>query len=289
MKTVGQLKKEYDHFVTSQKAKVFLTDAGNIEYLISGKGEETILMFHGLAGNAYSLYRFILELQNDYKIVAPSIPAFNNLSANQVCESIELLLEHEVLVPTIVIGGSFGGLLAQAYWFRNPSTTKRVVLFDTSPPDRAMGIRNRKASQILHYLPWWLVKPLFKIRLLRLFKVTKKHSEEERDLLLFGRQQLDERFKNVTKELLMSHGNIAFDIMINCRVPDLANWFGRLLIMYSNDDPATKETSGLFNTSYPFAKIVTFIGAGHLGSLLYFDKYVEEIRATLLKDNNQER
>lgn len=271
------LAKEFEKFKRSHPVKAFKTKQHRVEFLLCGKGSKTILLFHGLAGDAYSVYRFISALESDYKIICPNVPAVKG-SMNEACSIIEQLLLDQNLSPSIVIGGSFGGLMAQAFWHRNINTIDRVILFDTLPPDRTMGKKNQRISKILSWLPWIIIKPLFRARLLKLFTVSRRLTDAEHTLLLFAKSQFMERFKLLTKELLLAHSHLSFDFMIHHTVPILTNWQGKLLVISADDDPASQGASKKFRTAYPFAHSVAMTNTGHLGSLLHFEQYITEIR-----------
>jgi pimeloyl-ACP methyl ester carboxylesterase len=279
--TVRALQDEFDFFRTTHPFKILQTAFGKAEYIICGNGNETILMLHGLAGNAESVYKFILAFERDYKIICPTIPALQERTTASALAFIHLVLQHENLQPSIVIGGSFGGVLAQAYWYANSETVNKVLLFDTTPPDKAAGIKSRKAAAVIKFIPWFIFKPLFGMKLRNLFTVKAVKDEGTKNLLRFSKSRFEERFKTVSKELLLTHSNIVFDFMINTTVPAINSNRTNLLVIYSEDDPAAKGADILFKKVYPFADIVSFKGAGHIGALLYFDAYIADMNKVL--------
>lgn len=286
MEPLQYLQSEFDEFKATHPIQVFKGVNNTLEYLHCGTGSKTILLFHGLAGNAYSMYRFILALEKDFQIICPTIPVVRG-SMNNLYAEIELLLLELKVSPSVVMGGSFGGLVAQAFWYRNPTAIDCVILFDTLPPNKLMGRKNQKKLRILGLLPWFLLKPLFREKLLRLFKVTSKLSPKESALLKFGKDQFFKRFKLLSKDLLLSHSNLSFDFMMNCQVPVLTQWKGKALVIYSQDDPAANNAAAWFKEVYPFSKQVSLKGAGHLGSLIDFDKYIQEIKVAIEQSSSR--
>lgn len=207
MPSLESLDCEFEEFKKDHPVILLEKTGSKMEFSVCGKGEKTILLFRGLAGNAHSVYRFVTALEKKYKVV--------------------------------------------------------------------------RASKVLSVLPWVLLRPLFRVRLLRLFRVAKKLSQDQIALLTFGRSQFLEHFKSLSKELLVSHSNLSFDFMLNSSIPVLSNWNGKLLVIYSPNDPATRNGSLLFQTAYPFAKMVGIKNVGHLGSLLHFEEYIAEIKSVL--------
>lgn len=276
MATVAELLQEFAEFEGSHRTKVFQGSSGTFEFMFCGSGQKTMLFFHGLAGSAHSVYRFVRSLENEFKIVCPTIPAFSG-SIQDLCAEFENLLHANEISPSIVVGGSFGGMVAQAFWFRNSSKIDRVVLFDTLPPNEVVGRRNRRLSALMEWLPWSLMKPLFRARMTKLFRVSRPLSTDEVNLLDFSKEQFLERFRKLDREVLTSHSQLAFDFMINTRVPTLAHWPGRLTVICAQDD-VSGNAEAMFKSAYPFARLVLLDDAGHLGSLLYFDRYIREIK-----------
>ena len=276
---------EFELFKKNHLVCKFEKDGTAGEYISCGSGGKTILLFHGFAGNAESVYKFILAFESEYRIICPTIPALQHASLAIALDYIQCILELENLRPDILIGGSFGGLLAQAYWYANRETVKKVILFDTSPPDKVSGNKNRKAASIMKYLPWIVFKPLLGVKLGKLFRINRDMEPSTKELIQFSKERFEKRFQAISRRLLLTHSDIAFDFMIHTVAPQLTEQDARLLILHSTDDPAAREADILFKRTYPFAQIISFTGAGHIGSLIYFDNYIEAMK-NLMKTAN---
>lgn len=277
MNTTG-LYFEFELFKANHPICKFERNGTEGEYISCGSGSSTILLFHGFAGNVESVYKFILAFENEYRIICPAISALQPASVSTALDYIQTILERENLRPDILIGGSFGGLLAQAYWFANRETVKKVILFDTSPPDKISGKKNRKAARIIKCLPWILFKPLLAIKLRNLFRINRDMDPDTKRRVQFSKEIFEKRFQSVSRKLLLTHGDMAFDFMIHTAAPQMTQQDAGLLIILSADDPALKEAGILHTRTYPFAEIVSFTGGGHIGAIVFFDKYIAAIR-----------
>jgi pimeloyl-ACP methyl ester carboxylesterase len=271
----------FEDFINQHPLRHWSNNGIEGTYLLCGKGSKTMLLFHGLAGSATSMYLFIQAFEQDYRIICPTIPVLHPSDAPTAIDFVQSILGHENLQPEIVVGGSFGGLLAQAYWFRNPSVVKKVFLFDTVPPNKLLGLKNKTAASIFQYIPWCLFKPLFIFKLKKMFDVSSGLSVAQKKSLQDAKLRLTDRMKEVSKQLLLTHSRIAFDIMLTepNSLFDLSS--AQLLVIQSTDDPATKDAVALFERTYPFARVVLFQGAKHLGSILYFEEYIAAMRQSL--------
>src|SRR3712207_1100966 len=83
------------------------------EYLTGGRGEQTILMFHGAVGGAETMLRLASAFAGEYRFVAPTVADVRGL--DQVCDAASAILDREHVGRAVLFGGSFGGLVAQAF------------------------------------------------------------------------------------------------------------------------------------------------------------------------------
>ena len=88
------------------------------EYISSGHGEQTLLLLPGALSVGESMFPFITGFENDYRIIAPSYAL--SLSMTGLCEGIAHILKTEGVNQAHVLGGSYGGLVAQHFVCQYP-------------------------------------------------------------------------------------------------------------------------------------------------------------------------
>jgi hypothetical protein len=63
-------------FIADHPSKIYQNNRGNYEYLSTGHGKRTIIFIHGAMFNPYMWFYLITKLKNDFRIIAPKLPAF---------------------------------------------------------------------------------------------------------------------------------------------------------------------------------------------------------------------
>ncbi|HEY8226615.1 MAG TPA: alpha/beta hydrolase [Pyrinomonadaceae bacterium] len=80
------------------------------EYISCGRGEQTLLLLPGALSVGESTFPLISAFENDYRIIAPSYAL--SLTMTALCAGLAHILETEALNQAHVMGGSYGGLVA---------------------------------------------------------------------------------------------------------------------------------------------------------------------------------
>lgn len=254
------------------------------EYATGGRGEQTILMFHGAVGGAETMQWLAEALADEYRTIAPTVADVRGLG--EVCDAASAILDREHVGRAVVFGGSFGGLVAQAFLKRRRRQVTHLVLLSTGAPNRKLGSRSEKLSKVLRLLPFPLLRALMKAELSRHLNtpVPPEHAPRFADF----RRRLDEYFdRRLTKATLVSRVALAADF--NTRetyaAADYEDWPGRVLIVDSDDDPmVSAEDRRRLHAVFPRALLCTFEGAGHMIPLLRTEELVGVVKAFLKED-----
>jgi pimeloyl-ACP methyl ester carboxylesterase len=254
------------------------------EYLTGGRGEQTLLMFHGAVGGAESMQWLADAFADEYRTIAPTIAGVRTLE--EVCDAASAILDREHVGRAVVFGGSFGGLVAQAFLKRRRQQVEHLVLLSTGAPSPTLGAKNAKALKFMRFLPFPLMRALMKLELNKHIQTPAQAEDAER-VQLFKLRLDDYLGRRLTKETFLSR--IALSIDFNLRETygpeDYADWPGRVLLVESSDDtmiPAAERAR--LRAAYPRALVCTFDGAGHLIPLLRQEELVGLVRA-FLKEN----
>lgn len=105
----------------------------DINYISKGKGE-IILFLHGWGQNVKMMQPLIEELKDKYKCVILDLPGFgkssfnNSKNINEYVNHIRNFLEERDLLPSYIVGHSFGGKVAIEYYLRYKDTKKIAII-----------------------------------------------------------------------------------------------------------------------------------------------------------------
>lgn len=259
-----------------------LTDgATRWEYIACGQGEQALFLLPGALSVGESVFPLITALENEYRIVAPSYAL--SLTMTELCAGLARILDAEALDRCHVLGGSYGGLVAQYFVRQYPNKVCSLVLSHTF----VLSTKYRRplwiAGKFFPALPHGLFVSLLKLRLEKMLLSKLRaanHPETE-----FWRAYLNEAIAaGVLKEVFIHQNRCLFDLTQQPQFTpgDLKDWTGRILIIESEDDPAirAKDRTELRST-YPQAQVHTFRDAGHASSILKREQVVSVIRSFL--------
>jgi pimeloyl-ACP methyl ester carboxylesterase len=254
------------------------------EYATAGRGHQTILMFHGAVGGAETMQWLAAAFADEYRTITPTVADVYTLE--EVCDAVSAILDREHVGRAVVFGGSFGGLIAQAFFKRRRAQVEDLVLLSTGVPNRKTGTRTKWMSKLLRLLPFSLTRGLLKLEISK--HLNTPFPEEHAARIGEFKQRLDEYFNHrLTKQTLLSRVALSVDFNRNesYAPEDQHDWPGRVLIIESNDDPMIPaEERRCLRETYPHALICTFAGAGHMIPLLRLEELVGVVKAFLKED-----
>ena len=253
-------------------------------YVTGGRGEKTILLFHGAVGGAETMRWLAAAFEDEYRTIVPTVAEVSTL--DEVCDAASAILDREHVGRAVVFGGSFGGLVAQAFFRRRRAQVEDLVLLSTGVPNRKVGSRTELMSRLLRLLPFPLTRALMKMEISKYLDapVPEEHAARVAEF----RQRLDDYFDHtLTKQTLLSR--VALSADFNRRESyapeEHAGWPGRVLIVESDDDPMLPaEERRRLREAYPRALVCTFAGAGHMIPLLRLEELVGVVKAFLKDD-----
>jgi pimeloyl-ACP methyl ester carboxylesterase len=251
------------------------------EYISCGQGEQTILLLPGALSIGESTFPLITNLENKYRIIAPSYAL--SLTMTGLCHGLAHILESEGLNHVHAFGGSYGGLVAQNFVRQYPAKAQSLILSHTFVLSQKMAKPIWLAGKIFSSFPKRLFVFILKFRLNKMLLSTlrsAKHPEAE-----FWRAYLDEAIATDLLKEVFIHQNMC--LLELARQPqfmpdDLRGWPGKVLIIESDDDPAiTAHDRALLRSTYPNAQVHTFRDAGHASSILKREEVCSIIRVFL--------
>jgi pimeloyl-ACP methyl ester carboxylesterase len=231
-----------------------------------------------VGGSAFPL---ITAFENEYRIIAPSYAL--SLTMIGLCDGIAHILETEGVNQAHVLGGSYGGLVAQYFVRKYPDKARSLILAHTFVMTPIFEKPLQIADRLSRVLPRSLFVPLLKLRVNKILLSTlrdAKHPEFE-----FWRAYLNEAVaSNRLKEFAIHQNRVLLDL---ARQPqfspeDLNAWRGGILIIDSDNDPAiSAKDRELLRNTYPQAQTHTFHATGHASSILKREEVFAIIRSFL--------
>ena len=252
-----------------------ITQSGTIwPYIDAGRGAVPILLLPGAFGTAESAWQQIGPLAETRRVLAPSYPPVTTMAA--LVDGIAAVLRHAGVGTADVVGGSYGGTVAQVFVRRHADMTRRLILSHTMHPDPARGKQLGRVMRVLSLLPAGLVKTLFKRSMDRLTPPDNPESALHRAYFA------EAVAYHITKaDLINGYRRIAdFDLQYAFGPDDLAGWAGPTLLIMADDDPATPPpVRAEMQRLYPRARVHLFTGTGHAASVLRREEYLGLIRA----------
>lgn len=246
------------------------------EHIVAGQGERTLLLLPGALGTGESTWQSILHFSPRYRVVSPTYAPLSTMA--ELADGLAEILTHEGIDKATVIGGSYGGLVAQAFVRRHPERTEDLILSHTVPPDPERGRKVASALRWVSRLPLWLLRALFRKKMAGLLPP----SHPETALFLGYFREVVSR--DLTKESMIPGYHRAADFDLNSRFApgDLDGWPGRILLLMTDNDPATPEpVREALRVMYPGAEVHLFHGTGHATGILQKEAYLGRIEEFL--------
>lgn len=119
-----------------------------LHFITAGSGEPLVLL-HGASGGSANWYRLIAPLSSRFRIIAVDLPGFGLSDAvvpapplgGQIAKLIHDLLRQLHLEPAVIVGTSFGGLVAAR--LASLSNPHHVILIDAAGlwPDASLHLK----------------------------------------------------------------------------------------------------------------------------------------------------
>jgi pimeloyl-ACP methyl ester carboxylesterase len=249
------------------------------EYIISGRGSEALLILPGLLGFGEMSFQHIQAFENDYRVIAPSYP-FALTTVKQLVDGIAALLDVEGIQRAYVLGGSYGGIVAQCLVRRYPQRVMSLVLSHTGGPNPDRAVTNRRFITLLRWLPMSLLCVMLR-------GATRKSLQAAPEQIPFWEAYSNEMIVRLSKADLLGRYQVAIDFDASSAFTpnDLKDWPGRILILEGDNDPiAETPAREALRVLHPQARLYTFHGSGHVASIAQLPEYVAVIKNFLKEE-----
>ncbi len=273
---------QFIRFRQEHPLKSAVVDGLSWEYLEAGTPSGAPLVFlPGALSLAESAWRTISQLeQGNYRLLVPNYPPQVD-SMVSLADGVAEILRQEGITSASIVGGSYGGMLAQVFVHRHAELVTHLVLSHTYPPVARRARSVAPALRLFRILPMPMVKRMLRQRMIGILP-----SKPSPELLLIAAQVRETVDTRLTRQAALSTYTRMMDFDRQVFTPsDLSAWPGRTLIMLDEDDPTTPEQ--LRNdliALYPGATLHMFKGTGHATSILESAEYIM-VMEEFLNDN----
>jgi pimeloyl-ACP methyl ester carboxylesterase len=244
-------------------------------FIDSGNGRDPLLWLVGGLRVADAAFAAIPRMEDAYRVIAPDYAPVGTMAA--LADGLAAVLDAAGVERAAVMGGSFGGMLAQVFVRRHPDRVSRLVLSTTAAPNQADADRNSDALAPLADMDQALVRLGAQERLLQLMAPPAADAP-------FWRAYLAELYtERLDKAHLISTLQCIVSYMEHCRfdADDLIDWPGSVLIIDSDDDDTFAGDRADMKMLYPTARTYTFQGAGHSPASQQPDRFFALVRSFL--------
>lgn len=255
-----------------------IIDRVDWSYIVAGQGDATLLVLPGALGAAELGWQTISRLADrpaagGYRVIAPCYPpSIATLVA--LVDGIAQIMQKEGVGTASVMGGSFGGFIAQVFVRRHPGRVEKLIISHAGLPNPARGQKIRRALRWLPLLPMGALRAIARKRLSQFLP-------QENGRMAFIRAHVLEHMNvHLTKEGFLNTFRCMLDLDLHCTFApqDLADWPGEVLLIMADDDPTTPEAvREALKALYPQAQVHEFCGTGHLSSILRQEEYLSVI------------
>jgi pimeloyl-ACP methyl ester carboxylesterase len=261
-------------FRAAHPAKHTTYDGHTWEYLTSGApSAPPLLLLVGGLRMADAGFRAIEELAQDFYVIAPTYPTVATMSA--LCAGIAHILTVEGVDKVHVLGGSFGGMVAQVFAREQAARVARVILSTTIVPSAAVAADYQTQYELAAPAPEEVLREAGKQRMLYMIAPPDEQAA-------FWRAYLDELYSTrQSKADILSSYQCILDFMgRSFSADDLPN--DRLLLLEAdNDETFSEDQRASVRALYPHAQTHTFIGAGHSPATTQREAYFAVVRRFL--------
>jgi lipase len=245
-------------------------------YLVSGNPDnEPLLWLVGGLKVADAAHPYIPRLNDAFYIIAPDYPPLDNMNA--LADGLAGVLDAESVQKAHVLGGSFGGMLAQVFVRQHSERVKKIILSTTSPPDDNEAERYQRQLDMMTDMDDTAIREAARMQFLGIL-------DPPDDRQAFYEAYLTELFQErLGKPDIVSTFKALIDFLKrDYASDDLSEWRERLLLIDSSDDATFGEASRQKMYSlYPEARRYHFNEAGHSPASTNQDEYFDLLRTFL--------
>ncbi len=230
-------------------------DGGGIR--VAGRGPRALILLPGIVGAADALAALADGLDGHTRVAFVTYPRVESLDAMLAwLEQVRARMAGQSRIA--VYGGSYGGLVVQAWLRRAPASLGDIVISGTGPPEVARADKNARTLSLVRRAPM----AAWRLALRTAVRVTTRRAPDREIWRAFYGRAID----GLAKADLVSRYRVVIDLdrMGPPSFSDLVPWRGRLLVLEGARDGVARERArAALRTTYPQATFHVFDDVGH--------------------------
>lgn len=243
--------------------KTVLLDGLKVHYWEDGEtNSKTLLLLHGGIGDAKLHWNSVLPmLAENFHVLAPDLPGYGQsqllprMHMDAMLHWIKTFLDSQKLEQAVLVGNSFGGLLARLFAAASPTYTRAVILVNGGGvPDIPTSLRFMERVPILSQF---------------MFSSLGKQgtSEETLKQMIHIEDVLTDAFKSEAKSGAQGYARL-MRMMIGSGTPKAVTPLVPTLILWGVDDKiATVKEAQAIKASIPGSELTEIKDCGHMPQL----------------------
>lgn len=240
----------------------------------------TVLWLTGGLRRAAVASTFLERLATRHAVIAPDYPPV--LTIAEFMAAFDEVLRTESTDSVMLVGQSYGGMLAQAYLAHRPHAVQRLVLSSSGPADfaRPWVVAEELFILLARVLPEAMLKNLVSVGLARLAHQLPQPT----------RTEMTEVIRTVVHDELrrsdvVSHFSVAADVIRRRIVSPAAfeGWRGDVVVLSAKNDP-TQSPRDITRYERLFGRrpeVMSLGELGHVAALVDPDRYADELEHAL--------
>ena len=221
-------------------------------YHVAGTEGPPLLLLSGSLGANAGTAKLLSERLPGAQLIVPEYAPASTM--DKCLTALDAILNEEGFNRIALLGGSFGGFIAQIWTHRNPSRVTHLVLSGTAPPDPSRLAKHARAIRLLPLIPMPVVRLSMRV-LLRILLRGIKHSRWRHEYLKL--------IASLTRNDLKSRYQLAIDFDRSEPFSPLPAPVKVLILEGDRDRVATPAFRERLRQLYPQHQSHVFKGAGH--------------------------
>jgi len=257
-----EVREAYQAFRKNYPYRQTVIDGLAWEYLVAGDSENALVILPGALTIPDVSWDHIVHFAQNYRVLAPVYPPARSMHtlANGVAE----IMRREGIATAHVLGGSYGGLVAQVFVRRFPQSTCSLILSHTQAPGLENSGTIAKTARLLGIVPEGLLRRLM---IKRMERIMPPDVPEAAFVNAMSVEMLHHRLSKA--DILASLWRMVDFYDLPAVPGDPEAWRGPTLIILSESDASTpEEVRNRLISLFPGAQVHLFQGTGHVSSIL---------------------
>jgi pimeloyl-ACP methyl ester carboxylesterase len=158
-------------FRVRHPTKEVVVDSIRWEYISCGDGDETLLLLNGGLRVAETAFTYIELFESHYRVIVPTYPPLWDI--DELTNGIAAILEEEQTDEVLLLGQSYGGMVAQVMVQRFPYRIKKLVLSSTGPlsAPKIQRVVLKTILTVTPLLPKEVIKSVYKKSIFQILSI----------------------------------------------------------------------------------------------------------------------